>query len=147
MTIKLKKILILIGGILIILLIWKSYNLKECDLDEKVFLERVEKLEHEPMLLNKIKKLELMCSRDDLNLIISKINGEPEKDKIYALFILAYLESRPERIDALYAKTPLSIRRNIIIEIQKIKKIDNNSEKFPEYYWKRIETIEEYFRN
>ncbi len=122
MTIKLKKILILIGGILIIFLIWKSYNLKECDLDEKVFLERVEKLEHESMLLNNIKKLELMCSRDDLNLIISKINGEPEKDKIYALFILAYLESRPERIDELYEKIPLIIRKNIIIEIQKIKK-------------------------
>ena len=122
MTIKLKKILILIGGILIIFLIWKSYNLKECDLDEKVFLERVGKLEHESMLLNNIKKLELMCSRDDLNLIISKINGEPEKDKIYALFILAYLESRPERIGELYEKTPLIIRKNIIIEIQKIKK-------------------------
>lgn len=147
MIIKLKKYLILIGIVSIIFLIWDSYNLKECDLDEKVFLERVKDLENRTILLSQMKKLDLMCSISDLNLVISKIDGEPEKDKIYALFILAYLESQPEKINELYSKIPQDVRVNIVKEIDKIKKANNITEKFPKHYWRRVETIEKYFQN
>lgn len=129
--------------ILSIVFVFEILKVKECELDNKILLDRLVVFESNPMLLSKIKKINVMCSIDNINLIVDKINEEPRKEKIYALLILSFFESKPEFINDLYVRLTLVERKNIVKEIKEISL--NSRKKMPDYYWNRIKVIEEYF--
>mgnify|MGYP003504316965 FL=1 len=73
------------------------------------------------------------------------IDKQEHKEKIYALFILGYLESKPEKVFNLYEKLSVEDRKLIALELNRFK-IQNYS-KQPSYFWSRISLISDMYMN
>lgn len=143
-----KVVIILLVLILLSLLIYFYVfggRLSECKLDEKVFLNRIQIFENRKSLIGIIQKNELVCNFDNIDDFINMIDKQEHKEKIYALFILGYLESKPEQVFNLYQKLSVENRKLIALELNQFK--SQNYLKQPSYFWSRISLISDMYMN
>ena len=87
----------------------------------------------------------MVCNFDNIDDFINMIDKQEHKEKIYALFILGYLESKPEKVFNLYEKLSVEDRKLIALELNRFK-IQNYS-KQPSYFWSRISLISDMYMN